>query len=139
VLNGLNEKLLQAGIRADELNGNHLAALNKELELIDHQSMSELVRAFDTVAKAADLTFTQLKTSWYQWGVGSAGAKASLEQFKTQYDALIAQGKDKDATALLDAKVEREEHILALQKQQKDNQVVTGTQGTHGDYAKSEA
>src|SRR3984957_1767446 len=33
VLNGLDMKLLEAGIRTDELNHNHLAALNKQLEL----------------------------------------------------------------------------------------------------------
>src|SRR5580698_2112550 len=65
VLNGLNEKLLQAGIRTDELNHNHLGALNKQLELIDRQSMNELVQSFGTVAKAADVTFAELKTSWY--------------------------------------------------------------------------
>src|SRR5437899_11170371 len=61
VLNSLNDKLTEAGIKTDELNGNHLAALNKQLELIDHQSMNELVRAFDTLAKAADATFKQLE------------------------------------------------------------------------------
>ena len=117
VLNGLNDKLLEAGIKTDDLRGNHLAALDKQLQLIDHQSMSELVSAFNTVAKAADLTFAQLKTSWYQWGAGAAGAKASLESFKTQYDSLLAQGKDKEANELLDGKIEREQKILALQKE----------------------
>lgn len=117
VLNSWNEKLLQAGIRTDELNGNHLGALNKTLEMIDRQSMKELVSSFDTVAKAADATFAQLKTSWYQWGAGSAGAKNSLEQFKAAYDALLAKQDDKGGTALLDAKIEREKHILALQQE----------------------
>jgi hypothetical protein len=117
VLNSWNEKLLQAGIRTDELNGNHLGALNKTLEMIDRQSMKELVSSFDTVAKAADATFAQLKTSWYQWGAGSAGAKNSLEQFKVAYDALLAKQDDKGGTALLDAKIEREQRILALQQE----------------------
>jgi hypothetical protein len=117
VLNSWNDKILQAGIRTDELNGNHLGALNKTLELIDHQSMKELVSSFDTVAKAADATFAQLKTSWYQWGAGSAGAKNSLEQFKTAYDALLAKQDSKGGTALLDAKIEREQKILALQQE----------------------
>ena len=40
--NSLEDKLLQAGIRADELRHDHLGALTKQLELIDHQSMAEL-------------------------------------------------------------------------------------------------
>jgi hypothetical protein len=139
VLNEWSDKILQAGIETDKLNGNHLGALNKTLELIDHQSMKELVQSFDTVAKAADATFADLKTHWYQWDAGSAGAKASLEKFKVQYDALLAVQDSKGGTALLDAKIEREERILALQKQAQDNQTRTGTGGTHqGDYAKFE-
>ncbi len=117
VLNSWDEKILQAGIRTDELNGNHLGALEKTLQSIDHQSMRELVQSFDTVAKAADVTFANLKTSWYQFGAGSAGAKNSLEQFKVSYDALLAKQDDKGGTALLDAKIEREQRILALQQE----------------------
>jgi len=139
VLNGLDNKLLEAGIRTDELNHNHLAALNKQLELIDHQSMEELVRAFDTVAKAADSTFAQLKVSWYQMGSGSAGAKNALDEFKTRYDLLLAQGKNKDANDLLAGTRASAEHILALQRQIQANQTQTGTHGTKGgDYSKFE-
>lgn len=139
VLNGLNDKLLQAGIRADELRGDHLAALNKELQRIDHQSMSELVQSFNAVAKASDATFAQLKTSWYQWSAGSAGAKAALDEFKAKYESLLAQGKNKEANDLLAGTRQSAEHVLALQKQIRDNQTQTGTQGTHGgDYNKFE-
>jgi len=139
VLNSWKDKILEAGIETDKLNHDHLGALNATLELIDHQSMKELAQSFDTVAKAADSTFAQLKTSWYQWDAGSAGAKASLEQFKVAYDALLAKQDSKGATALLDAKIEREQRILALQQQAQANQTRTGTQGTqHGDYAKFE-
>ena len=70
VLNQLDDKLLQAGIRADELNGDHLAALEKQLQLIDHQSLKELVQSFEELAKASDATMMLLKTSWYQVGSG---------------------------------------------------------------------
>src|SRR6202042_978756 len=87
----------------------------------------------------ADVTFAELKTSWYQWGAGSAGAKHALEEFKTQYDSLLAQGKDKDANDLLAGTRQSAERVLALQKQVKDNQTTTGTHGTHqGDYTKFE-
>jgi len=139
VLNGLNDKLLQAGIRADELRGDHLDALNKELQRIDHQSMNELVQSFNAVAKASDKTFADLRTSWYQWSAGSAGAKAALDEFKDRYESLLAQGKDKEANDLLAGTRQSAEHVLALQKQIRDNQTQTGTQGAHhGDYNKFE-
>jgi hypothetical protein len=138
VLNGLNDKLLQAGIRADELRGDHLAALNKELQRIDNQSMEELVKSFDAVAKASDATFAQLKTSWYQFGAGSNAAKASLERFKVQYDSLLSQKDEKGAQALLDSTIEREEKILALKKQANESQGQSTRGGHKGDYIKFE-
>lgn len=139
VYTGLDNKLLEAGIRADELNNDHLSALNKQLTLIDHQSLAELVHAFDEMGKAADLTFAQLKTSWYQFGAGSEGAKHALTEFKAQYDSLLAQGKDKEASDLLAGTRQSAEKVLALQKQAQENQYQTGKSGQHTDYSKFEA
>ena len=119
VLNGLNDKLLEAGIKTDELNGNHLSALNKQLQLIDHASMRELVESFNTVAKSADVTFAELKTSWYQFGAGSTGAKHALDEFKEKYDSLIAQGKDKEASDLLAGTKKSADEVLAKLQQAK--------------------
>jgi hypothetical protein len=137
VFNNLDDKLLEAGIKADELSGNHLAALNKQLSIIDHTSLKELMQTFDIFGKEADAVFAQLKTHFYEFGDGSAGAKASLERFKAEYDALLAKGDDKGASALLDAKVQREQKILDLQKQAKDNQG-NATTGKTGDYQRYE-
>jgi hypothetical protein len=138
VLNSLDTKLIEAGIQADELNHNHLGALQGRLELIDRQSMEELVKSFGIVAKAADVTFAQLKTSFYQWGVGSDGAKASLERFKVAYDSLLAQQNEGGATALLDSTIEREEKILDLKKQANASQAHSDRGGQKGDYLKFE-
>jgi hypothetical protein len=133
--NALDEKLLQAGIKADELNGSHLAALQKQLELIDRQSMAELVHSFDLVAKAADVVMGELKATWYQFGIGSAGAQHALTQFKTQYDALLAQGKDKEASDLLSGTRASAEHILQMQKQMAASRVTpTGTTADDANY-----
>jgi SepF-like predicted cell division protein (DUF552 family) len=126
VFSSLNDKLLQAGIKADELRGNHLAKLKKELELIDHQSMKELAQSFDELAKAAEGAFAQLKAHWYQFGSGSEGAKHSLEAFQSQYELLLKTGKNDEANKMLDEKIKREEKILALQKQARDSQMITG-------------
>src|ERR1017187_7415873 len=58
--NGLDQKLIQAQIRSDELRNNHLGALKLQLELIDKQSMAELVHSFELVAKAADVVMKDL-------------------------------------------------------------------------------
>lgn len=115
VLNDLDQKLLQAGIRADELSGNHLAALEKQLQLIDRASLKDLEHSFEELAKASDATMAQLKTSWYQFGAGSDGAKHALDEFKSKYDLLLAQGKDKEASDLLKGTLESAEKIQRLQ------------------------
>lgn len=131
--NTLEQKLLQAGIQADELNGNHLAALKKQLELLDQQSMAELVRQFDLVAKAADAVFTQLKGHWYSLGIGADGAKHALDIFKTQYDSLLAQGRDKDAADLLKGTRESAEHVLGLMHQLEASRGSSSKGGSRGD------
>lgn len=136
--NALDKQLLEAGIRADELNGNHLGALKKQLELIDRQSMSELVKSFDEVAKAADVVFAELKSHWYTVGIGSAGASHALAKFKTEYDALLASGKDKEASDLLAGTRQSAEHTLDMMKQLKNSQAAPDM-GKQGDYGKYEA
>jgi hypothetical protein len=114
--NQLDQKLIQAQIKSDELRNDHLGALRLQLELIDKQSLEELVHSFGEVAKAADVVFTELKTSWYQFGIGSAGAKHALEDFQTKYDQLLAQGKDKEASNLLAGTLSSAEKVLSAQK-----------------------
>jgi hypothetical protein len=119
--NALEQKLLEAGIHSDELHHNHLAALKKQLELINTQSMQELVHSFGLIATAADAVFKDLESHWYTSGVGSTGAKNALTQFKTQYEALLAQGKNTEASDLLAGTRKSAEHILEMQKQYQDN------------------
>jgi hypothetical protein len=115
--NMLDNKILQAQIHADELRNDHLGALSKQLEMIDKQSMAELVHAFEEVAKAADVVFGDIKSHWYTFGIGSEGAKHALTGFKTEYDSLLAQGKSSEAADLLKGTRESAEKVLALQKQ----------------------
>jgi len=129
VLNALDDKLLQAGIRADELSGNHLAALEKTLTLIDHQSLKELEQSFAELDKASDAVMAQLKAHWYEFGSGSEGAKHALDEFKQKYDLLLAQGKDKDASDLLAGTLKSAQRILDLQKQAKADNSSTSTSG----------
>jgi hypothetical protein len=139
VLGGLNDKLLAAGIEADELNNNHLGALEKRLKEIDHASLKELEESFDTLAKSADLTFAQLKTSWYQFGAGSTGAKHALEDFRQAYEKLMDEGDSAKAADLLAGTKASAEHVLELQKQIGAALNEKGTEGDFGNLAKVQA
>jgi hypothetical protein len=119
--NALDQKLLQAGIKADELRNDHMGALKLQLESIDHQSLEELVHSFDEVAKAASVVFKDLEVSWYQIGIGSAGASHAMDEFQNKYNSLLAQGKDKEASDLLSGTLGSAQHILAMMKQAKEN------------------
>lgn len=110
--NSLDNKILEAQKRADELRGDHLGALHKELELIDRQSMEELVKSFEEVARAADVVMKDLEGHWYTFGKGSDGAKHALDQFQTQYDSLLAQGKQEQASGLLHGTLQQAQQVL---------------------------
>jgi hypothetical protein len=123
--NSLDQKLLQAQIRSDELKGNHLGALQKQLELIDKQSMADLAKQFADLSKEADGVFEGLKTSWYQFGSGSVGAKHALSEFSAEYQMLLSQGKAGEAADLLKGTRESAEKSLAsLQKAAAQSQAV---------------
>jgi hypothetical protein len=97
VFNDLGDKMLEVGKKADELAGNHLAALEKELKLIDHASMRELAEEFGKLEGAADKVMLQLKSSWYEIRMGSQGAENALTRFTGEYDLLLAKGDKKGA------------------------------------------
>jgi hypothetical protein len=132
--NALDEKILESEIKADELKGDHLGALKLQLELIDKQSMSELVHSFDVLAKAADVVMKDLQGHWYTFGIGSDGAKHALEQFQGQYASMLAQGKDSDASNLLQGTLDTARKILAAQQAMKAG-VNTGSTDHSGEAA----
>jgi len=108
----LDTKIIEAEIRSDELRNDHLGALALKLQLIDRQSMAELVHSFEEVEKAADVVMKGLEGHWYSFGRGSDGAKHALEQFQTQYDSLLAQGKSEQASGLLHGTANQAQKVL---------------------------
>jgi hypothetical protein len=118
--NQLDTKLIQAQIRADELRNDHLGALKLQLELIDKQSMEELVHSFEEVAKAGDIVMKELTGSWYTFGKGSEGAKHALDEFQNKYTQLLSTGKDADASqasGLLHGTLSQAQKALGLLQQ----------------------
>jgi hypothetical protein len=120
----LRTKLLEAQKRADELRGDHLGALNKELELIDRQSMEDLIKSFDELSKAADDVMKKLEGHWYTFGVGSDGANHALQQFKEQYETLLSKRTDagkEEASNLLTGTLKTAQEVLRAQQVIKAN------------------
>lgn len=129
VFRHIGDQILKAEERTDELTNNHLGALKIELELIDHQSMDELVKSFDMVEKAADSVFKLTAAHWYTFGSGSEGASHALDQFKLKYDNLLSQGKDKEASDLLHGTLSSAQQILQAQQTMNTNRTGTGLFG----------
>jgi hypothetical protein len=97
VFGDLDDKMLKVGKTADELAGRHLAALRKELELIDHASLRELAAEFGKLEKAGHTLMVEMKSSWYEIRMGSQGAENALTRFTGEYDLLLAKGDKKGA------------------------------------------
>jgi hypothetical protein len=102
----MHDRLIQAEIKADELAGDHLGALEKKLELIDHQTMKEVIGELDKMAAAADTAFKGLEHGWFMrmlMGHADVGpAKQQLEEFITEIDKLKqGGGKPADVQALI--------------------------------------
>lgn len=112
------DKLLEVGIKADDLRGDHLAALQKQLELIDHQSLADLESSFDELAKAADAAFVQLKSHWYEFSDdGSKRAQKALTDFQSQYELLLKTGNSGGANDLLQGEYAKWQKIVAAQNE----------------------
>lgn len=131
VFNSLDEKIIQAQIRADELRHDHLGALKGALELIERQSMQELVHEFEELDKAADTVFKDLEGHWYKLGIGADGAKHALDEFKREYNKALSAGTpegDKEAGDLLAGTLKTAQDVLKAQQTIRANRASGGGQ-----------
>jgi hypothetical protein len=101
VFEGLDEKLLSVQKKVDELAGNHLGALQKELKLIDMATLKDLEQTFDHFATNAEKHIKDITGAWYELQLGTSGQAAALTAFKDQYNDLLDQKKTKEAGDLL--------------------------------------
>lgn len=132
--NSLNEKLLQAQIKADELSKNHLAALKHQLELIDQQSLNELQHSFLELAKSMEPVMKDLEGHWYTFGEGADGAKHALDDFRTHYEFLLSQSKAGEASGLLHGTLEQAKKTLAMMDQLTKSRTGDGQKGNYEQY-----
>jgi hypothetical protein len=114
--NSVDEKIIEAEKKTDELAGDHLGALQKQLKLIDMATMKDLVASFAEITKSADEFFKAVQGHWYTFGVGSDGATNALKDFKGQYDHLLKTGDEKGGSDLLAGTLDSAKKVLAAQE-----------------------
>ncbi len=113
----LDEKLLRAQIKADELRGDHIGALRKEIELLNLESLGQLEKQFEGLSKAAETLFKQMEGHWFLFTLGSKGAEAALTDFHAKYQLLLAERKPEEANDLLAGTLKSAEKVLDLMQQ----------------------
>jgi hypothetical protein len=138
-LSTLDEKLLQVQIKADDLSGNHMAALKHQLELIDHQSLNELQHSFLELARSMEPVMKDLEGHWYTFGEGSDGAKHALDDFRTHYEYLLSKGNSGEASGLLHGTLDQAKKTLAMMDQLKASQSTDGKNGNYQAYEQAAA
>lgn len=135
-LNKMGEDLLLVEMESDRLAGRNLAALHKQLELIDHQTLGELESAFDALASKIDATLKaasrgSLMTTFLGEGA-SDKVKAEFDKFKTQYDALLSAHDDPGARgALVDEIIHAQEQLKKYQAMPQANSWVREAVGSY--------
>ncbi len=98
----MGDKILEAGAKLDELRSNHVAALKKELELIDHATLKDLSGEFEHLSGAVDKVFAALGHGFLSsFLTDVAGVQNAANQFKAQYLQDLAKGDQKAASDLL--------------------------------------
>jgi hypothetical protein len=94
----LNDRMLQVGARADDLAGNHFVALQKQLELLDRQTLSGIIGEIDKMGAEADAAFSKLQSNWFmQLMMGRADvgpAKDELAGMVSEINKLKNTGAD---------------------------------------------
>ena len=84
-LHKMDEELISSQSEVDELNGNHLKALQERLHLIDEQSMDKLSDGFEKIAASADKVLSTLKAGWLDQIQGKG---EGVEEVKNHFDSL---------------------------------------------------
>jgi hypothetical protein len=136
-LSKTGDALLEVEMQADRLSGNGLAALHKQLTLIDHQSMSELESTFDGLASKIDAVLKAGSRGTLMSTLIGAGAsekvKAEFDAFKDQYDSLLSQHKDSEARgALVDEIIRAQEQLKKYQSMPQTSSWVREAVGDYG-------
>jgi hypothetical protein len=118
----LDEQLLQLQARLDELAGDHVGALHRELQLIDLQTFDHLSEQIKKLVKDTDAAFAALDVSGFEKFFG--GENAPMQKAKADFDALAERVKtltQEQATAEIASTRQKVEAWRDLGKAQGEN------------------
>jgi hypothetical protein len=126
-LTHIGDEILKAEAHLDDLTGNHMGALQKMLELLDHSSLANLAKEITTIQKDVDAAFAETKTWWdyiTTFGGGNQGVDDVRKQFDEitkQYQTLLKSGDRLGAFSALESGAEKAKTDLKeLTQQQND-------------------
>jgi len=124
------ESLLTVQKKTDELTKDHAAALRKELQLIDMQSMDSLVAEFEKVDKTTEETLKKMESSWQKFLelIGVSGMGAQVQMLK-DYDEELEKVKNigagpSAAASLLKTDIDEVTGKLEKMKSARENNAV---------------
>lgn len=106
------DEILKVEAHLDELNGNHLGALQKTLTLLDHTTLANLAKEIENIQKDVDAAFDETKTWWdyiTTFGEGNAGVKEVKKDFDEvtkKYQDLLKSGDKLGAFSALQSGID---------------------------------
>jgi hypothetical protein len=140
-------KMLDVQIRADELAGDHLGALQKRLEKVDRTTLDEIVAQFEKLGKETDEVFAKIeaKSGWFaklMGGVDAGPAKTELENMMAAVAKLKTMPADggNGVRALLGTDIETVKgQIDEIEKKMKDLRAARDEGSTVGEFESAAA
>jgi hypothetical protein len=124
-LRHIDDSILEAKIKADELSGKSLAALRLQLQLIDDQTLDALGSQFDGISTKLDSLLEKEKNGWIMsvlWGAnGYNEVQDSFTKFKQAYDDALSSGKGSQARELLVDEIIKSQEAIKASSQYDDS------------------
>lgn len=120
-LTSARDELIQTEIEVDNLTGDHLDALRKQIELIDDQTLDRIYGQFQKLAGIADKTFKELHDSWFMSIVtrdeGSGPMKELFEKFQQRYEMAYASNNQTGMDLAVATTLEKLKQVIPLEQQ----------------------
>lgn len=111
-LRSLDEQLTSLQLKLDELNHDHIAAMQDELKLVNAQKLDQIIGEFTKLQTAADGAFKKSKVGWLSsmLGLGSdsgvENVQKELDEITSKVKALAEQGKSNEIPDVINKQID---------------------------------